>query len=440
MSEKSFNLIKFIDEDIWTLSEQHLNAFPALMIRFLKIVLLSIRGFVDDLCLLRSSALTLYSLLSIVPVFAMLFGVAKGFGFEQMLKERLVEQIPQQDTMTLQLLSFAENMLVNTKGGVVAGIGIIVLFWTVIKVIGNIEESFNAIWKIKRGRPLSRKLSDYLSLMFLAPVLLILSSSITVFLKTQITWLMNVIQLPEFGTWLVLKALSLSPLIIMSTLFTFLFIFMPNHKINLRAGVMAGILTGIIYQTLQLAYLSLQIGVSSYNAIYGSFAALPLFILSLQIGWMIVLFGCEVSFYLQNYVSYQNNKKFSELSFSLQKAVALQIMRVLVRKFTHREPALTVYDIASELALPVPTVQTILDRLVKSQLTVELKTDEGENQTYQPALDVGLLNVAFIINALEHCGQNSLPETAEIEPSLKVIEELAAELNNGGGSRLIQDI
>lgn len=436
----NFNFIRFINEDIWELSERQLGTVSALTIRFTKVVLLSIRGFVDDLCLLRSSALTLYSLLSIVPVFAMLFGIAKGFGFEQMLKDRLLEQIPQQDTITLQVLDFAENMLANAKGGVVAGIGIIVLFWTVVKVIGNIEESFNAIWKIKQDRPLDRKLSDYLSLMLLAPILLVLASSITVFVKTQITWLMSVIHLPAFGTWMVLRVLSLSPVLILSVLFTFLFVFMPNHKIDLRAGVIAGIWTGIIYQTLQWIYLSLQIGVSSYNAIYGSFAALPLFIVSLQMGWMVVLFGCEVSFYLQNYSSYQNNRKFSELSFSLHKAIALQIMRLLVLRFVDKKPALTAYDIARELALPVSAVQTTLAKLEQSQIIVELKTEEGEDSKFQPALDTGQLSVALVINALERCGQDILPETTGIEQCLSIVGEIEAELNANYTNRLLRDL
>lgn len=440
MTANKFNFIRFIDKDIWLIPEHRLTGFPALMIRSAKVILLSIQGFIDDLCLLRSSALTLYSLLSIVPVFAMLFGVAKGFGFEQMLKDRLIEQIPHQDTMTLQLLSFAENMLATAKGGVVAGIGVVVLFWTVIKVIGNIEESFNAIWEIKRGRPLSRKLSDYLSLMFLTPLLLILSSSITVFLKTQITWLIGPMHLPEFGTWLVLKALGLSPIIILSALFSFLFIFMPNHKINLKAGITAGIFTGIIYQTLQWAYLSLQIGVSSYNAIYGSFAALPLFIVSLQMSWMIVLFGCEVTFYLQNYVSYQSNKRFSDLSFALQKAVALQIMHLMVQGFVRHKPGLTAYVIAQELRLPISTVNAILVKLAQCHMIAELKTEEDEAPKYQPALDTGQLTVAFLINTMERYGQDSLPETKGIEQGLKLVEDMAADIDAGYGNRMIKDI
>ncbi|MGZ8162351.1 MAG: YihY/virulence factor BrkB family protein, partial [Methylobacter sp.] len=206
------NLFNFIKEDIWLLHEQKLPQFKAAIIKSLKIIILSVQGFSRDLCPLRASALTLYSILSIVPVIAMLFGIAKGFGFEKMLEQQLLEHAPDQDTMVLELISFAQNLLESTKGEVVAGIGIVVLFWTIINMIGNIEESFNFIWKIGKGRSISRKFSDYLSLMLLAPVLLIASSSITVFLKTKITWLITVIELPEFGTWLVLRALGLSPL------------------------------------------------------------------------------------------------------------------------------------------------------------------------------------------------------------------------------------
>lgn len=225
-------ITRFVKEDIWLLHEQRLPLVKATIIKPLKIILLSVQGFTQDLCPLRASALTLYSLLSIVPVIAMLFGIAKGFGFETMLEQRLIEQAPERNTLVLQLISFAQNLLESTKGGVIAGIGIVVLFWTIISLIGNIEESFNHIWKIGKGRSISRKFSDYLSLMLLAPVILIAASSLTILLNTKITWLITIIQLPAFGTWLVIKALGLLPLVLMIGLFTFTFIFMPNHKIN----------------------------------------------------------------------------------------------------------------------------------------------------------------------------------------------------------------
>jgi len=404
------NLISFLNDEIWLLHEQKLAKPKAILIKSLKLTLLSAQGFTRDLCSLRASALTLYSVLSIVPVIAMLFGIAKGFGFEKLLTDRLIEQAPQQDSLVLKLISFAQNLLDSTKGGIVAGIGIVVLFWTIISLISNIEESFNHIWKIEKGRSISRKFSDYLSLMLLAPIILTTSSSISVLLSTKITWLITAIELPELGTWLVIKALGILPLLLMIGLFAFTFIFMPNHKIHYRTGIIAGIVTGILYDLLQWAYISLQIGASSYNAIYGSFAAIPLFVVWLQTGWMIVLFGCEVAFFLQNYETYRNNNRFSNISFSLQKTIALQITHLIVKNFSDFNKPFTADEIAANLVVPIAVTQPILVKLVASHILVEFNIPEEEDDVYQPAVDTKLLTIAFVINALEQSGQNQLPD------------------------------
>ncbi|MCH9697631.1 MAG: YihY/virulence factor BrkB family protein [Gammaproteobacteria bacterium] len=404
-------LSRFVQEDIWLLSDKDLSVQQRFGVNLLKVILLSIQGFKKDDCPLRASALTLYTLLSIVPVIALLFGVAKGFGFEKKLEERLLEQASEHDTMMLQVIEFSQNMLANTKGGVVAGIGIIVLFWSVIKVIGNIEESFNFIWKIHKDRPLARKLSDYLSLMMLAPVLMIASSSINVFIKTKITWLIEVIQLPEFGTKLVLFAMGFTPLLILSLLFTFIFLFMPNQKVSIKAGVIAGIVTAILYQMVQSAYLSLQIGVSSYNAIYGSFAALPLFLIWLQIGWMVVLFGCEIAFFVHNFESYRHNKKFSNLSFALKKSIAVQVLHAIISRFSNGQQAPDTVTIASELQLPVSIVQSSLSALEDCGLAVALNADDNEEVCFQPGRDINKISIASVKEALETSGQNVVPGT-----------------------------
>ncbi|UOA09804.1 YihY/virulence factor BrkB family protein [Methylobacter sp. S3L5C] len=434
------NLFNFIKEDIWLLHEQKLPLFKAAVIKSLKIIILSVQGFSRDLCPLRASALTLYSILSIVPVIAMLFGIAKGFGFEKMLEQQLLRHSPDQNTMVLDLISFAQNLLESTKGEVVAGIGIVVLFWTIINVIGNIEESFNFIWKIGKGRSISRKFSDYLSLMLFAPVLLIASSSITVFLKTKITWLITVIGLPEFGTWLVLRGLALSPLVLMIALFGFTFIFMPNHKIHYRAGIIAGIVTGILYHLSQWAYLSLQIGASSYNAIYGSFAALPLFVVWLQTGWMIVLFGCEVAFFLQNYEIYRNNNRFSDLSFSLKKVIALQITHLIIKNFTQLNKPLTATEIATKLVIPIAIIQPVLLNLISSHIIVEYKNLNEDDEVYQPAVDINILTISYIIDALEQCGQNHLPDMNQERLFMNAVNTFNKLMQTSEQNRLLKDI
>ena len=434
------DVINFVKEGVWLLHEQKLPPFKAAFIKSLKIALLAAQGFSRDLCTLRASALTLYSLLSIVPVIAMLFGVAKGFGFEKTLTERLIEQVPHQETMVIQLISFAQNLLESTKGGVVAGIGIVVLFWTIISLIGNIEESFNYIWKIPRGRSISRKYSDYLSLMLLAPIILIAASSISVLLNTEITWLITIIQLPEFGTSLVLKALGLLPLLLMIGLFTFTFIFMPNHRIHFRAGLIAGTVTGVLYDFLQWAYISLQIGVSNYNAIYGSFAALPLFVVWLQVGWMVVLLGCESAFYFQYYENYRNNNRFSNLSFSLQKIIALQVTHLLIKQFGQFNKPLTADKIAAKLALPFAIVQPILLKLTASRILVEFNIPEEEDDVYQPAVDTNSLTIAFVINALEQYGQNQLPDINQDRLFMDAVDDFRKRMETSEQNCLLRDM
>jgi membrane protein len=429
-----FNIFNFVKHDIWLLNDQSLSPFQAGIVKLIKIVILSTQSFSRDLCPLRASALTLYSLLSIVPVIAMLFGIAKGFGFEKILEQWLIEQAPKQDTLIFQLISFARNQLDSTKGDVVAGIGVVVLFWTIISVISNIEESFNYIWKIGKGRSIKRKFSDYLSLMLLAPVILIASSSITVFLKAKITWLVTFIHLPAFGTWLVIQALSLSPFMLLIALFSFMFIFMPNNKVDLRVGIIAGIVTGILYNLLQWAYLSLQIGVSSYNAIYGSFAALPLFVVWLQIGWMIVLMGCEVAFFLQNYEIYSSNNQYSHLSTSLKKVIALQITHLIIKNFSQLNKASTAAELATKLAIPDTIIRAILLKLIASHVIVEFNKQDELETYFQPAVSINILSVAYVINALEQTGQNDLlsihPEKLSEKPIIDFRELMTASHQN----------
>ena len=431
----------FFKEELWLLQESSMSRLSSMTIKALKITLLSVQSFYRDLCPLRASALTLYSLLSIVPVIALLFGIAKGFGFEKILEQRLMEQVPNQETTVLQLISFAQNMLDSTKGGVVAGIGTVVLFWTVINVISNIEESFNHIWKITQSRSLSRKFSDYLSLMLLAPIVLVLSGSISLFLKTKVTWLMTVIQLSDAGSWLVIKGLGLLPLMLMIGLFGFVFIFMPNHKVNIKAGMIAGVVTGVLSYLLQWVYLSLQLGASSYNAIYGSFAALPLLVIWLQAGWMVVLLGCEVAFFLQNYEIYKNKHRYADLSFSLQKVIALQITHLIINNFVLMNKPLSATDIAANLLIPIAIVQILLAKLIASHIVVEFKMEEqGIDELYQPAVDINKLTIAYVITALEQSGQHHLTDIKQEQLFMTAVNEFRLLMENSKHNSLLKEL
>ena len=267
-------LINFFDRDIWRIHTKKLSPRRSFFIKQLRVIVLAVREFRGNQCQLNASALTFYTLLSIVPVVAMAFGIAKGFGFDQLLEKQLLAKFPGQEQTIGQIIAFANNLLKDTQGGLIAGVGVIVLFWTVIKVLNSIEASFNDIWGIKQGRSLGRKVSDYLSIMLICPFFVIASSGVTVFLSTQIELIVQKLAfLGSLGT-LILLSLHILPYVIMWVLFTFIYVFMPNTKVNLSSGIIGGIVAGTIYQVVQVIYIKFQVGVGNANVIYGSFAAL----------------------------------------------------------------------------------------------------------------------------------------------------------------------
>jgi membrane protein len=409
LSVKVSNSVQFLKTDIWRFRANKLTGRKSFWINQLRIVLLAVRGFNEDKCQLRASALTFYSLLSIVPVVAMAFGMAKGFGLEKILEAQLIETLEGQQEVAERVIGFANSLLENTKGGAIAGVGVAVLFWTVIKVLGNIESSFNDIWGIKKGRGLGRKLADYLSVMMICPVLLIAASSMTVLLTTQITSIIERLSFLGYLGDVIVFALKLLPYGVIWVVFTFIYVFMPNTKVNLKSGLWAGIVAGTIYQLAQFAYIEFQIGVSKYGAIYGSFAALPLFLVWLQVSWLIVLFGAEVSFAHQNVETYEFEPDCLNVSHSFKRVVALIITHLCVKEFLRAQKPLTADDISHELEMPIRLVRSVLFELTEAKILSEVYTNDRENIGYQPGCYIDDLTVTTVLERLDQRGIDTLP-------------------------------
>ena len=266
-------IIKFIREEVWMVELNNYPKFASYLIRQLRIILLAWGGFQKNRINLHASALTFYSLLSVVPVAALVFGISKGFGFEDRVEKLIHDLFAAREDLKAAadyLIDFAKNMLLEINGGFIAGIGLVVLLWAVMQVLGNIEDSFNAIWEIKKARPYIRKFSDYLSMMLVLPILFLVSSTATVYLSKYVTDSTGFLQyLGPLVTFLV----KLVPYILIYLLFTLLYVVMPNTKVNFRFGFYAALISGTIYQIVQWVYIEFQVGVSRYGAIYGSFLA-----------------------------------------------------------------------------------------------------------------------------------------------------------------------
>ncbi|HPC86537.1 MAG TPA: YihY/virulence factor BrkB family protein [Smithellaceae bacterium] len=418
----------FIRRDIWRIRGTELPPGKSFFLKLARVLILSIRGFDEDKCQLRASSLTFYSLVSIVPIAAMAFGIAKGFGFQKVLEEQLREKLAGHEDILANVIQFSDALLANTKGGLIAGVGLVVLFWAVVKMLRQIEESFNDIWGIREKRTFGRMFGDYLSLILICPVILVLSGGVNVFITTQVNLILEKFAiLGSFGP-VIFFLMKLLPYTLMWALFTFLYIFMPNTPVKFSTGLIAGIITGTIFQAVEWAYITFQIGVAQYNAIYGSFAALPLFLAWLQLSWLIVLYGAELSFAYQNVETYEFEPDALAASQRLRTLLSLRIAHHLVRRFVQGEKPATARDISNQLEIPIRFVNEILFNLVKSNILSAVRTEGSPEQGYQPARDVNTLTVQYVVSAMDKRGLNQTPftqspEFAALSASLETFDQ-----------------
>ena len=395
------NLRPRIESAIWNRELASLPPLTRHLTRLARLVHLSARGFRADNCSLRASALTYYTLLSIVPVVAMLFGIAKGFGFEARLQTLLLENFQAQEQVVTRIIEFAQRLLENTRGGMIAGIGVAMLFWSVMKVLGYIETTFNRIWKIERPRSLARKFTDYLSVTLVSPVLFLMAGSLTIYITHRIISLAEQMALPEFVNPVLFTALKYFPYCLIWALLTFIYIIMPNTRVRPLSALLGGVLAGTAYQALQLGYVWFQIALSKFNAIYGSFAALPLFLIWLQISWLIVLAGAEIAYAHQTLDLYALDPRGREIGGRSLKLTALRVACAIVKNFGAAAPPVTERELAMAVSAPRHQVARAIRELSACGIICAVRREGAPLPAWLPALDPARLTIAEVLFALD---------------------------------------
>jgi len=418
-------IIHFLTVDIWRIQQRDFSRARWFLIRQLRFLIVAVRGLAEDKIQLRASALSLNTLLAIVPLAAVVFGIAKGFGIEKALEQYLIENLQMPGEVITRVIDFSRSLLEHAKGGVIAGIGFVVLFYTIIRVLANIERSFNDIWGIARSRSLLRKISDYLSFMLICPFLLVMSSTMTVVVTTQVRNITSKVALLDVFSPAIALGVSLIPLFIMWVLFSFIYIFMPNTRVKLRFGAVAGLVAAVFFQICQVVYINSQILIAKYNAIYGSFAALPLFLIWLQISWLIVLLGAELSFAGQNVEMYKFEQQYQKASHSFKKLLSLRIAHVLVHNFSRAQEPWGETQIAHALEIPIRLVRELLHDLRAAGVVSQVQLDDERMVAYQPARNPEEITVQYVIDALERRGMDDIPVAESRE-----MKRLAATLKN----------
>ncbi len=435
-------IFTFVTSDIWNIRLADLARLPSFFLKQARIMLLAFYGMGKDKCPIKASALTYYSLLSIVPILAIGFGIAKGFGFETLLREQLLEKFSAHEALLTKIMDSAQILLENTHGGTMAVIGVILLLWIVLQMLTNIEKTFNDIWHVRKQRSLGRKFSDYLSIMLIGPVFVTFSISLTVMISTRLSsadsnGVVGLILTPFLSF-----IFKLLPYLVIWIFFTFLFIVIPNTRVRFHSGLIAGIISGTIYQLVQWGYIEFQIGVAKYNAIYGSFAAIPLFLVWLQISWLIVLFGVEIAYAHQNVAAYEFATDCSHVSPRYKKLLTLRIMHLLVADMMNGDPPLTANAISNRLEIPIRLINRILPKLSEAGLCSETIPHNGKVTTWLPTGDMNRFSLRSIIEKLEMVGVNDIHvlKDDKLKKLSKALSAFDERLENASENVLLKDL
>lgn len=425
MSKKDFNLAfritQFLVHDLWHVDVKVLPKPKAMLYYLIKIISVVYDEWTKGRLVYRASALTYFTLLAIVPIFALCFGIAKGFGLEAFLSKWIQNDLSWAGDALPIILNFTESLLANTKGGIIVGIGIFFLLYSVIQMLGHIENALNDIRHIAKQRTWVRKFTDYLSIMILAPIFLIVSSSAMFYIMHTLNRVTGEVGIHGTGRFF----FSCIPYLMSIILFASLYIIVPNTRVKLKPVIIASIITGVSFQLWQYFYVGFQIGVTRYNAIYGSFAALPLLLIYLYYMWIIFLLGANIAYAIENLKRIEIERSMVTLSIRKIKIAYTFLIFSIVKNFEYNEPPPQVLSLAKTISLPERVVAQFLQDFIVAGLVLEVKSDTNDKPGYVPAFDINRMTLGMLLDTIENKINDSdaIHETELIEPIAQLYNE-----------------
>ena len=376
----------------------------SLSIKAIKDILISLyEDFMAKRVLASASRLTYSTLLALVPILAVVFAIARGFGYSIYIEEWFRDLFKAQPDATEIIIGFVNSYLINTKKGVFLGIGLLFMLGTVLMLISTIEETFNDIWLVRKPRSMFRTFTDYMALLFALPIGIVAISGLSIWMQA---FNRHLIDITIIGP-LMKFAIELIPYVVLSAVFVGLYVFMPNTKVRVRSALLPGIAAGVSMQLFQLIYVNSQIWVSNYNAIYGSFAVIPLFMLWMQISWTIILVGAELSYTIQNHDEFLSSNSQSELSYKTRFALSAKIMSIICKRFAEGGQAYNSMQLKLQLGISMRVLSRLLYDLQQIHFITEIMHDDkGEEVLFQPAEALDILTIGELHSRLAQLGSD----------------------------------
>ena len=433
ITNKSLSLWKYLWSDVW--SDTRDNWY----IKLIKTLNLTVKSFLNANLQSQAAALTYHTILALVPALAILFAIGRGFGFHNLLETQLFNYIPAQKETLDTVVGFVDAYLAQSSQGIFVGIGIALLLWTMISLMSNIEGAFNSIWGIKQGRSIWRKITDYTAMLLILPVLMICSSGLSLFMTST---LQNLFAF-DFMSPVISILLKCASYIFTWLFFAAMFMLIPNTKVKFKNALIAGVFTGTGFLILQWIFVSGQMYVSKYNAIYGSFSFLPLLLIWLQFTWVIILSGIAICYSSQSIYRFNFSDKINIISKDYRSKITLAMMAIIVRHFDNGNKAITLDDFTNKYDFPPRIAIEIIEELVEAQLVSKtILIDKDEEIGLQPAVDINKLSIAYVLNRLDNHGASGFVPNFDSNFSeiSKALDNIESVITNNAGSTLIKDI
>ena len=429
---------KFLNEDIWLDEKESGGLMKQLKYASSKIYL-AVSLFIQKELLFYAASLAFNTVLAIVPLVALFFAISRGFGYSGIIEDMINSLLSSQPDAAHYIIEFANSYLSNAKSNAIIGFGVVVMLYSVISLINNIETVFNTIWNVKESRQFTRKVTNYLSMFFMVPITIVIVSGINIAANTHI----NEASSFEFLAPLLKTLIRLIPIVVTTIVFTIIFVSVPNTKVQVKAAIIPALLTAIFMQLLQQAYVYGQTFLSSYNAIYGSLAALPLFMLWVQFSWYIILFFAELSYTSQNRDFFVMRMNKDDLSHDERNILSALLLSLIFRSFSRGEDHYTAMMLKKQTDIPVRLIIEILGDLCEVKILEEKNQPDMEEPTYSPYEDIANITLGKLIDKLNSHSHttNELHLHSKINPKVwSEIQRIRKEYLQSMGTIKIADL
>jgi membrane protein len=375
-----------------------LALWPRLRIRFLRFSIVTVEEFSINQLDLRAAGLVYSTLLSLVPFLAVTFSVLKAFGIHQQIEPFLARALEPLGPQGADISGYVIGFVNNLQVGVLGAVGTAGLFFTVISLIGKIEDALNSIWRVRYPRALARKFNDYLSVVLVGPVLVFTAFSLTA--SAESNWVLQQFQQYESLHSVVTVVTRVMPLLFLCVAFTFVYKFVPNTQVHFRSAMIAGITAGLLWQIAGIAFAAFVASSAHYTAVYSSFAVLLLFLLWLYVGWLIVLVGGEVAYLHQHAATFATVRPAGRQGALSHMQLALATLVMITRRYLTQEPPWRLVELSTALQISTAELEELVDKFVQRRILLRTIEPEGLALGRLPE-DIAVSEILDTVNGCE---------------------------------------